>query len=95
MHLDLAAMLSLEYARVRSSPRNSFAKSPPAQETIVLHCAVICWHIQEQTQGGLDPETAKHFDASASPARGITIAVLVSGSRISWTKSSRIWTART
>ena len=64
MHLDLAAMLSLEYARVRSSPRNSFAKSPPAQETIVLHGAgaVICWHIQEQTQCGLDPETAKHFD---------------------------------
>ena len=24
----------------------------------------ICWHIQEQTQGGLDPETAKHFDAA-------------------------------
>ncbi len=24
----------------------------------------ICWHIQEQSQGGLDPETAKHFDAA-------------------------------
>jgi hypothetical protein len=40
MRLDLAAMLSLEYARVRSSPSNSFAKSPPAQETVVLPDAV-------------------------------------------------------
>jgi hypothetical protein len=30
-----------------------------------LMARFLCWHIQEQGQGGLDPETAKHLDGLA------------------------------
>ena len=63
-------------SRVRPGPivtSNSFAKSPPAQETIVLHGAgaVICWHIQGRPSVDLirRPQSISML-ASASAARG-------------------------
>src|SRR3982074_264170 len=41
-----------------------FLESPPAF-TKDLMARFLCWHFQEQAEGGLDPETAKHLDGLA------------------------------
>ena len=45
--------------------RVTFRSSPPTAFTKDLMARFLCWHIQEQAQGGLDPETAKHLDGLA------------------------------
>src|SRR5262245_30333215 len=42
--------------------RTTFRSSPPPALTKDLLVRFICWHIQEQAFGGLDPETAKLLD---------------------------------
>jgi Protein of unknown function (DUF2924) len=52
---------------LRSLWRATFRASPPPGFTKDLIARFLCWHIQEQTFGGLDPQTAKHL---ASFTRG-------------------------
>ena len=58
--IDRVRSLGLDELRTlwrRSSPPTAFTKD--------LMARFLCWHIQEQAQGGLDPETAKHLDGLA------------------------------
>src|SRR6201987_5238998 len=57
--LGLDALRSLWHATFRAAPPPGFTKD--------LIARFLCWHIQEQAFGGLDPQTAKHL---ASLARG-------------------------
>jgi Protein of unknown function (DUF2924)/Resolvase, N terminal domain/Recombinase len=52
--LGLDELRNLWRTTLRSSPPPAFAKD--------LIARFLCWHIQEQARGGLDPETAKHLD---------------------------------
>jgi len=45
--------------------RTTFRSSPPKGFTKDLVARFICWHIQEQAFGGLDPQTAKVLDGLA------------------------------
>src|SRR5262245_55762780 len=45
----------------------TFHASPPPGFTKELIARFLCWHLQEQAFGGLDPQTAKHL---AGVARG-------------------------
>src|SRR2546427_10955114 len=45
--------------------RVTFRSSPPPAFTKDLMARFLCWHIQEQAQGRLDPKTAKHLDGLA------------------------------
>jgi Protein of unknown function (DUF2924) len=47
--------------------RRSAPPRPPPAFTKDLIARFLCWHIQEQAFGGLDPETTRHL---ASLARG-------------------------
>ena len=55
--LGVDALRTLWRTTLRSSPPPAFSKD--------LMARFLCWHIQEQAQGGLDPETAKHLDGLA------------------------------
>src|ERR1700730_18489669 len=57
--LGLDELRALWRVTFRCSPPPAFTKDPMAR--------FLCWHIQEQAFGGLDPKTAKHLDG---PARG-------------------------
>ena len=69
---DLAA-IEAEIDRVRSLGldelrtlwRTTLRSSPPPAFTKDLVARFICWHIQEQALGGLDPDTAKLLDSLA------------------------------
>jgi Protein of unknown function (DUF2924) len=50
---------------LRSRWRATFRSSPPPAFTKDLIARFLCWHIQEQAIGGLDPKTAKHLDCFA------------------------------
>ena len=43
----------------------TFGSTPPPALTKDIMARFICWHIQEQAFGGLDPETDKHLDGLA------------------------------
>jgi Protein of unknown function (DUF2924) len=58
---------SLGCDELRSLWHATFRAAPPPGFTKDLVARFLCWHIQEQTFGGLDPQTAKHL---ASLARG-------------------------
>ena len=45
--------------------RTTFRSSPPRGFTKDLVARFICWHIQEEALGGLDPQTAKVLDGFA------------------------------
>jgi hypothetical protein len=55
--LGLDELRTLWLVTFRSPPPPAFAKD--------LMTRYICWHIQEQAFGGIDPETAKHLDGLA------------------------------
>jgi hypothetical protein len=55
--LGIDSLRTLWRTRFRSSPPPAFSKDILAQ--------FLCWHIQEQAFGGLDPKTAKHLDGLA------------------------------
>ena len=63
--------LEAEIGRVRSTFRSS---PPPAFSKDIL-ARFLCWHIQEQAFGGLDPKTAKHLDGLARGDRHEPIAL--------------------
>ena len=59
--LGVDALRILWHTTFRSSP-------PPAFSKDILG-RFLCWHIQEQAFGGLDPKTAKHLDGLARGGR--------------------------
>jgi hypothetical protein len=48
---------SLDLDELRTLWRVTFRSSPPPA---FLMARFVCWHIQEQAKGGLDPETGSH-----------------------------------
>jgi hypothetical protein len=64
---EIDRIRSLGLDELRSLWHATFRAAPPPGFTKDLVARFLCWHIQEQTFGGLDPQTAKHL---ASLARG-------------------------
>jgi Protein of unknown function (DUF2924) len=64
---EIDRIRSLSLDALRSLWRATFRTSPPPAFTKDLIARFLCWLIQEQAFGGLDPKTAKHL---ASLARG-------------------------
>jgi cytochrome d ubiquinol oxidase subunit II len=62
---EIDRVRSLGLDELRTLWRVTFRSSPPPAFTKDLMARFLCWHIQEQAQGGLDPETAKHLDGRA------------------------------
>src|ERR1700676_2138655 len=62
---EIVRVRSLGLDALRTLWRVTFRSSPPPAFTKDLVARFLCWHIQEQAQGGLDPETAKHLDGLA------------------------------
>jgi hypothetical protein len=56
---------SLGLDELRTLWRTTLRSSPPPALTKDLVARFICWHIQEQALGGLDPDTAKLLDRLA------------------------------
>jgi Protein of unknown function (DUF2924) len=50
---------------LRTRWRMTFRASPPPAFSRDLMARFLCWHIQEQAFGGLDPKTAKHLGGLA------------------------------
>jgi hypothetical protein len=64
---EIDRIRSLGVDELRSLWRTTFRASPPPGFTKDLIARFLCWHIQEQAFGGLDPKTTKHL---ASLPRG-------------------------
>jgi Protein of unknown function (DUF2924) len=64
---EIGRIRSLGLDALRSLWRATFRAAPPPGFTKDLIARFLCWHIQEQVFGGLDPKTAKHL---ASLVRG-------------------------
>src|SRR5262245_5270367 len=64
---EIDRIRSLGVDKLRSLWRTTFRASPPPGFPKDLIARFLCWHIQEQAFGGLDPKTTKHL---ASLARG-------------------------
>ena len=65
IEVEIVRVRSLGLDALRALWRVTFRSSPPPAFTKDLMARFLCWHIQEQAQGGLDPETAKHLDGRA------------------------------
>ena len=64
---EIDRIRSLGVDELRSLWRSTFRAAPPPGFTKDLIARFLCWHLQEQAFGGLDPQTAKHL---ADVARG-------------------------
>jgi Protein of unknown function (DUF2924) len=64
---EIDRIRSLALDALRSLWRATFRAAPPPGFTKDLIARFLCWHLQEQAFGGLDPKTAKHL---ASLVRG-------------------------
>ena len=62
---EIDRVRSLGLDALRTLWRVTFRSSPPPAFTKDLMARFLCWHVQEQAFGGLDPETAKHLDGLA------------------------------
>jgi len=62
---EIDRIRSLGLDDLRTLWRTTFRSSPPKGFTKDLVARFICWHIQEQAFGGLDPQTAKVLDGFA------------------------------
>ena len=62
---EIDRIRSLGLDDLRTLWRTTFRSSPPQGFTKDLIVRFICWHIQEQAFGGLDPATAKVLDGLA------------------------------
>src|ERR1700731_2333979 len=63
--LEIAHVRSLGLDELHTLWRLTFRSAPPPAFTKDLMARFLCWDIQEQAFGGLDPETAKHLDGLA------------------------------
>ena len=61
--IDRVRSLGLDV--LRTLWRTTFRSSPPPAFSKDILVRFLCWHIQEQAFGGLDPKTAKHLDGLA------------------------------
>jgi Protein of unknown function (DUF2924) len=64
---EIDRVRSLGVDSLRTLWRTTFRSSPPPAFSKDILARFLCWHIQEQAFGGLDPKTAKHL---AGFARG-------------------------
>jgi hypothetical protein len=62
---EIDRIRSLGLNDLRTLWRTTLRSSPPPAFTKDLIARFICWHIQEQALGGLDPDTAKLMDGLA------------------------------
>ena len=62
---EIDRVRSLGLDELRTLWRTTLRSSPPPALTKDLVARFICWHIQEQALGGLDPDTAKLLDSLA------------------------------
>jgi DUF2924 family protein len=62
---EIDRVRSLGLDELRTLWRTTLRSSPPPALTKDLVARFICWHIQEQALGGLDPDTAKLLDRLA------------------------------
>ncbi len=60
---EIDRVRSLGLDELRTLWRATFRSSPPPAFAKDLIARFLCWHIQEQAVGELDPETAKHLDS--------------------------------
>ena len=63
---EIVRVRSLGLDELRILWRITFRSPPPPAFSKDLMTRFICWHIQEQAEGGLDPETTKHLDGLAT-----------------------------
>jgi hypothetical protein len=59
---EIDRIRSLGFDELRTLWRTTFRSSPPPAFSKDLTARFICWHIQEQTFGGLNPQTEKLLD---------------------------------
>ena len=62
---EIGRVRSLGLDGLRALWRTTFRSSQPPAFTKDLIARFLCWHIQEQAFGGLDPRTTKHLDGLA------------------------------
>ena len=62
---EIDRVRSLDLDELHTLWRLTFRSAPPPAFTKDLMARFLCWDIQEQAFGGLDPETAKHLDGLA------------------------------
>jgi len=61
--IDRVRLLGVD--SLRTLWRTTFRSSPPPAFSKDILARFLCWHIQEQAFGGLDPKTAKHLGGFA------------------------------
>jgi Protein of unknown function (DUF2924) len=62
---EIGRVRSLGVDALRTLWRTTLRSSPPPAFNKDLIARLLCWHIQEQAFGGLDPNTAKHLGGLA------------------------------
>ena len=62
---EIDRVRSLGIGSLRTLWRTTFRSSPPPAFSKDILARFLCWHIQEQAFGGLDPKTAKHLGGFA------------------------------
>ena len=62
---EIDRVRSLGVDSLRTLWRTTFRSSPPPAFSKDILARFLCWHIQKQAFGGLDPKTAKHLDGLA------------------------------
>jgi Protein of unknown function (DUF2924) len=65
VEVEIGRVRSLGVDALRTLWRTTFRSSPPPAFSKDILARFLCWHIQEQAFGGLDPKTAKHLDELA------------------------------
>src|SRR5215471_13936620 len=68
---EIDRVRSLGLDALRSLWRTTLRSSPPPALTKDLVARFICWHIQEQALGGLDPRTEKLLGGYAPGAKPV------------------------
>ena len=67
---EIERIRSLGREELRTLWRTTFRASAPKGFTKDMVARFICWHLQEQAFGGLDPDTAKVLDGLARGDKG-------------------------
>ena len=67
---EIDRVRSLGFDELRVLWRTTFRSSPPGAFTKDLLARFLCWHIQEQAFGGLDPGCEKLLDSLARRGKG-------------------------
>jgi hypothetical protein len=62
---EIDRVRSLGFDSLRTLWRTTFRSSPPPAFSKAILARFLCWHIQEQAFGGLDPNIAKHLGSFA------------------------------